>query len=333
MYRRIASTPIHGATNNVETKQRKRKKSSLSSHFQLTRPQAKPENNESSTTNDQDTKCVHKKLKISFAPDTNNAAKEKSMAYQMASCSTPTYLNMTTLQPKEPATSQQSQQPQSSAPLSEMPKHEALSVERLSHINPLKFVESCFKAYKVNAPVHDSLTKQNYFLAISEENLAAYKADVIRAIRQGDVETLRNMKNAGRSLQGCNRYGESLLHIACRRGSTDVLKFLLNEGECTLRVHDDFGRTPLHDACWQAEPNFNLIELILDAEPELLLLRDKRGFTALEYIRKEHWGLWIKYLAFRMKKEIRNRLTQEYNIASGTSTTESTTRVATSTTV
>merc|ERR1739844_226745 len=119
---------------------------------------------------------------------------------------------------------------------------------------------------------------------------------------------LRNIKNNGRSLQGCNRYGESLMHIACRRGSPEVLWYLINEGECELRVVDDYGRTPLHDACWQAEPNFELIELVLDAEPDLLLLRDKRGFSALNYVRREHWGVWIQYLSCRIKKEIRRRL-------------------------
>lgn len=60
----------------------------------------------------------------------------------------------------------------------------------------------------------------------------------------------------------------------------------------------------MKDACWQANPDFTLIELILNAEPELLLLQDKRGFTALEYARREHWGYWIKYLSYRVKVEI-----------------------------
>ena len=98
------------------------------------------------------------------------------------------------------------------------------------------------------------------------------------------------------------------MHIACRRSSPDVLNFLLQQGGCTLRVHDDFGRTPLHDACWQSEPNFQLLDIILNAEPELLLLKDKRGFTALEYLRREHWAEWIKYFSSRVKNEIQRRL-------------------------
>jgi hypothetical protein len=187
--------------------------------------------------------------------------------------------------------------------------NESFSVERLSNIKPLNFVQSCLKAYKIKPEECDSLSKKNFFLEITEDSLAAYQADVIQAIREEDIEALRRIKNSGRSLQGCNRYGESLMHIACRRGSPEVLSFLINEGECSLRVIDDYGRTPLHDACWQAEPNFELIDIVLDAEPDLLMLRDRRGFVALEYVRREHWGVWIQYLSFRMKREIRRKLT------------------------
>jgi len=60
--------------------------------------------------------------------------------------------------------------------------------------------------------------------------------------------------------------------------------------------------------CWRKEPDFELIDLILNEEPDLLLIADNRGHLPLDYARREHWGLWISYLAVRMKKEIRRRL-------------------------
>lgn len=119
-------------------------------------------------------------------------------------------------------------------------------VDQLSHIRPLDFITSCFRRYGIPIESSDSLSKKNYFIPITDENLSAYQTDAIRAIRHKDVDLLRKIKRSGRSLQGINRFGESFMHVACRRGSSEILDFLIHDGECSLRVHDDFGRTPLH---------------------------------------------------------------------------------------
>lgn len=267
---------------------RKRKASKIASHFELVRPGQVPG-------------VTPKKRKNVLTEN-----KTKSMVFQ-SSASMPSV--NTKISTRNTSTSSLSTTHTSSPTL---PQHlngnKSFSIDRLSHINPMHFAQSCLKSYGIDSEAHDSLTKKNFFFGITEDNLAAYQPDVIQNIRLMNVDALREIKKTGRSLQGCNRFGESMMHIACRRGSPDVLSFLINEGECTLRVHDDYGRTPLHDACWQAEPNFELIEIVLDAEPDLLLLRDKRGNTALDYVRREHWGLWVQYLALRMKKEIRRQL-------------------------
>lgn len=64
------------------------------------------------------------------------------------------------------------------------------------------------------------------------------------AARSDDLEALRNLWRAGKILQCSNRFGESLIHIACRRGSFPVISFLLNEAGVSIRVRDDCGRTP-----------------------------------------------------------------------------------------
>ena len=119
-------------------------------------------------------------------------------------------------------------------------------VDQLSHIRPLDFILSCFTRYGIPIESCDSLSKKNYFIPITDENLSVYQTDAIKAIRHKDVESLRQIKRTGRSLQGINRFGESFMHVACRRGSLEILDFLMNDGKCSLRVHDDFGRTPLH---------------------------------------------------------------------------------------
>jgi|AntRauTorckE5430_2_1112549.scaffolds.fasta_scaffold06229_1 hypothetical protein len=182
------------------------------------------------------------------------------------------------------------------------------SAAQLAHIEPSAFTRSCFRAYGINTHAYEAGQLKDYFLETTEEHMEAYEIDVIQAIRDNDVDFLRAAKKAGRSLQGCNRFGESLIHLACRRSSLEIVQFLVEEGSVSLRVKDDYGRTPLHDVCWRKEPDFALIDVILNEEPDLLIIADNRGHLPLDYARKEHWGLWIRYLAVRMKKEVKRRL-------------------------
>jgi len=182
------------------------------------------------------------------------------------------------------------------------------SVAQLSHIRPSSFTTSCLKRYGINPNAIKDARCKTYFLEPTEEHLEAYKCDVMQAIRDDDIAYLRAVTKEGRKLQGCNQFGESLMHLACRRSSSELVKFLMTEGSVCLRVRDDVGRTPLHDVCWRKEPDFELIDLILNEEPDLLLIADNRGHLPLDYARREHWGLWISYLAVRMKKEIGRRL-------------------------
>mmetsp|Transcript_8470 Transcript_8470/g.15969 ORF Transcript_8470/g.15969 Transcript_8470/m.15969 type:complete len:441 (+) Transcript_8470:188-1510(+) len=150
----------------------------------------------------------------------------------------------------------------------------------------------------------------DYFLEYTEEHIAAYDQEVINAIRSRNIPLLRALKANGKTLQCANRYGESLVHMACRRGMTDVVRFLVLEANVTLRVKDDYGRTPLHDACWSAEPNFELMDFLIDQEADLLLIEDKRGHFPFSYARRSHWEGWNIFL-FHRKGNICLRVFQE----------------------
>jgi ankyrin repeat protein len=97
-------------------------------------------------------------------------------------------------------------------------------------------------------------------------------------------------------MQCGNKFGETIIHAAARRHSAEVAKFLLDECNVCPRVCCDSGRTPLHDACWTVNPNFDVVTLLLDKCPDLLYITDKRGFTPMQYIRQELWGQWCHYL-------------------------------------
>jgi ankyrin repeat protein len=93
-----------------------------------------------------------------------------------------------------------------------------------------------------------------------------------------------------------NQFGESLLHLACRKSFADVVRFLVQEAGVPFNVKDDFGRNPAHDACWTIIPNWELMDLIVEKCPDLLFVEDVRGHTPLDYVRAEHWPAWVKYL-------------------------------------
>ncbi len=92
---------------------------------------------------------------------------------------------------------------------------------------------------------------------------------------------------------------DSFLHVACRRGRTDMVRFLVHECHMHVNVVDDYGRTPLHDAFWLNRPNYDIIDILLAACPDLLYVTDDRGHSPLRYAPKKHWKTWVKYLATR----------------------------------
>lgn len=128
------------------------------------------------------------------------------------------------------------------------------------------------------------------------EEMDAYAGDLLLAVRQDNVTQLRTFLQQGRNLNCCNRFGEYLLHLAARKKLVATARFLIHEARVSLRVHDDFGRTVLHDACWTDPPCLEVVDLIIDQCPDLLLVQDKRGHTPLFYARKEYWPLWMNHL-------------------------------------
>lgn len=142
----------------------------------------------------------------------------------------------------------------------------------------------------------------DFFIQFTEEHIAAYDKEIVGALRARNIPLLRELHKKGKLLQCANRYGESLVHMACRRGFIEVLRFLVEEADVSLRVKDDFGRTPLHDACWHAEPNLEMMDYLITHEPDLLLVQDTRGHFPFTYARKNHWKQWNSFLLEKKDK-------------------------------
>jgi hypothetical protein len=139
--------------------------------------------------------------------------------------------------------------------------------------------------------------KPDIFSKPTEAQLAGYDIHVVSAIRTSNLDKLKELHQAGKTMNACNQFGESLIHMACRRGDVNIVKFMLSCKDVKVNVRDDYGRTPLHDACWTSTPNFDVMELLLEViAPELLLAEDVRGHTPFCYARREHWAEWVEFL-------------------------------------
>lgn len=165
----------------------------------------------------------------------------------------------------------------------------------LSHAAPFKTVEP--KSPVAFLQTFFPATKRRFLRQDSSDCEASYTTDMVGAIRHGDIDSLREMLEEGVDFDGRNRNGESLLHLACRRGNADVVEFLLRDARMNPDVVDDMGRSILHDVCWRPSPSLALMDVVLDqVSPTLLLTEDARGHTPLDYARKHDWAEWTAYL-------------------------------------
>lgn len=156
---------------------------------------------------------------------------------------------------------------------------------------------------------------KHFYIPYTDDMVQAYTMEYTSAIRSSDITAIRNYFRsenpslAPRRILCCNNFGESSVHMACRRGATDILRFMLTHSKShhhshksLLQVRCDMGRTPLHDACWTSQPQFDCIELIIHTCPELLYIRDKRGFLALDYVPRDLWGPWVEFLTSQVER-------------------------------
>lgn len=137
---------------------------------------------------------------------------------------------------------------------------------------------------------------KGFFHHSTDEEVAAYNSEVVSAVRDEELDRLRKMQENGQQLNCFNRFGESLLNLACRRGFESIVRYLMDQPSITVKTSDDCGRTPLHDACWHPQPQLSICKWILEEEPALFFIMDRRGCTAFEYARPQHWPIWRKFL-------------------------------------
>lgn len=142
-----------------------------------------------------------------------------------------------------------------------------------------------------------------FFRTPEPDQVAAYDKVILSAVLDEDEAALERLRAAGRRMDACNRFGDSVLHMACRRGRARALRYFLRVcGPQGVVLSDDFGRTVMHDACWTATPRFDVASAVLDVDTRLLRMLDSRGSSPLQYVPQDQWPLWCAF--FESRKEV-----------------------------
>jgi hypothetical protein len=161
-------------------------------------------------------------------------------------------------------------------------------------ISPQAYLDAMIRKRGYLTRRYKTLTT-GYYNKPTELQKASYHIHLIGLARSEDEEGFRAVMAAGISPNPCNQHGESLVHTIARKGSHGLLKIMLECGT-SVQVSDDYGRTPLHDACWASSPSFETVKLILKRDMRMLHMTDARDAVPLSYVHKEDWKTWIEFL-------------------------------------
>lgn len=174
-----------------------------------------------------------------------------------------------------------------------LPDHKTSGIDPDSYL--IELVEAL---WGIKVKIQKASCLDDFFSAVTDQQMANYSINVVSLARDNKVAELREYyQGKGIEALDCyNRFGEGLLNLTCRRGFSEMTNFLLSEVGLSVRVRDDYGRTPLHDTCWNAEPQLDIAKWIVERDPSLFLVADRRGYSPFQYARKSDWAVWRKFL-------------------------------------
>lgn len=135
---------------------------------------------------------------------------------------------------------------------------------------------------------------------------------LLRLLEHGQLDKLALTLASGISRNPVDYDGESLMHLVCRHGEAEALKFCFwynhkNESDESrqrlLRCIDQDGQTLLHAACNATSPSksFEIVRQLCSFTKEcggsmLWSCTDSSGDTPLANIPEEDWSDWISFL-------------------------------------
>ena len=167
-------------------------------------------------------------------------------------------------------------------------------------MSPQKFLDDLLSSRGYSTDTYTA-TQRGYKTKPSQLQLVSYGTAVLDAVRNADIERLSALLQSGLSPNPCNKFGECILSMSCKKSTADLVRAQIQVGT-SVRVADDFGRTPLHHAAWASNPNFDIVGMLLDKDKSMLRVKDRGGKTPLEFLIPAKWEMWTNFLIRR--KEI-----------------------------
>ena len=181
-----------------------------------------------------------------------------------------------------------------------LPRRTIKPSSNIPTLSPSTYLAVSLQNKKVKSRIDSFNIEQALYFEPYEE--AEIDIDVLKALRGGDLKKLRSMwedKHQGYDLEARNQFGENLVHMACRISTLklEVLKFLVEEVKVPMNVRDNKGRTPLHNACMSAIPNFDNVEYIMKQEPKLAIFEDDKEKIPFDLIPHRCFERWTRFLS------------------------------------
>lgn len=188
-----------------------------------------------------------------------------------------------------------------------IPRKSTTSKSSIPVLSPCTYMTILLKNKKIKTRVDSFNIEQALYFEPYEEG--EIHMDLLKALRGADLPKFRSFKNDTEQtydLEVRNKFGENLTHLVCRMGlSLDVLKFLVEDAIVPLNVRDRFGRTPLHNACMSANPNFDNIDYLMEKEPQLAIFEDDKSKVPFDLIPQRVFERWTRFLS---EKSVLKRL-------------------------
>jgi hypothetical protein len=106
----------------------------------------------------------------------------------------------------------------------------------MADVDPKILLKSIIESHGVSSEPRPSASLKGFFATRTEVHVAAYDMETVSAIRKGVLDDVRKLHEAGKNLVACNKFGESIMHLACRHGKTDIVEFLMFQAGSSPRV-------------------------------------------------------------------------------------------------
>lgn len=120
--------------------------------------------------------------------------------------------------------------------------------------------------------------------------------NVMKALQSDDVDSLKWFLDKGFSVNYHNKFGETLIHHACRMQAVKCINELL-ERKVIVGVSSTSGRNPLHNAIWfKEEISLSILRLLCGICPVLLICEDWLGHTPLDNVSPLQWPVLCDFL-------------------------------------